>query len=144
MPAPKTRLLDTTTDRGKHVQRRLESEIVIWLATSGPAGRPHAVPVWFWWDGDTFLVYSLPGQKVHDIEANSKVALHLNATPEGGDVVRIDGTAERLRRHPTADNIPDYIGKYAALIKKYHWTPESFAKDYSVVLRIRPTRFRAG
>jgi PPOX class probable F420-dependent enzyme len=142
MPARKVRLLDTTTDRGKHVQRRLEKEIIIWLATSGVEGRPHVVPVWFRWDGDSFLIYSLPGQKVRDIEANPKVALHLNATPEGGDVVRIDGTAAKLRRHPPAHQVPDYIRKYAALIKNYHWTPESFAKDYSVVLRVRPTRFR--
>jgi PPOX class probable F420-dependent enzyme len=142
MPAPKARLLDTTTDRGKHVQRRLEKEIVIWLATSGVDGRPHVVPVWFRWDGDSFLIFSLPGQKVRDIEANPKVALHLNATPEGGDVVRIDGTAARLRRHPPAHKVPDYIRKYATLIKNYHWTPESFAKDYNVVLRVRPTRFR--
>jgi PPOX class probable F420-dependent enzyme len=144
MPARKARPLDTTTDRGKHVQRRLESEIIIWLATLGTEGTPHAVPVWFWWDGDSFLIYSLPGQKVRDIEANPNVALHLNTTPEGGGVVRIDATATRLRRHPPADNMPDYIRKYAPLISKYHWTPEGFAKDYNVVLRIRPTRYRAG
>ncbi|HEV2033320.1 MAG TPA: TIGR03667 family PPOX class F420-dependent oxidoreductase [Candidatus Dormibacteraeota bacterium] len=143
MPARKPALLDTSTTRGKHVQRRLQKEIIIWLATGGAEGRPHAVPVWFWWDGDSFLIYSLPGQKVRDIEANPKVALHFNATSEGGDVVRIDGTAARLRRHPPADKVPDYVRKYAALIKGYHWTPESFAKDYNVVLRIRPTRFRA-
>jgi PPOX class probable F420-dependent enzyme len=143
MPARTRALLDTSTTRGKHVQRRLEKEIIIWLATIGAEGQPHVVPVWFWWDGDSFLIYSLPGQKVRDIEANSKVALHLNATPDGGDVVRIDGNAARLRRHPPAHEVPDYIRKYAALIKDYHWTPESFAQDYKVVLRIRPTRFRA-
>lgn len=142
MPARKARLLDTTTARGKEVQRRLEREIVIWLATSGAEGRPHVVPVWFLWDGDSFLVYSLPGQKVRDIEANALVALHLNSNPEGGDVVRIDATAARLRRHPPAHKVPDYIRKYAVLIKSYGWTPESFAKDYNVVLRVRPTRFR--
>jgi PPOX class probable F420-dependent enzyme len=142
MPARKARLLDTSTARGKHVQRRLEKEIVIWLATSGADERPNVVPVWFRWDGETFLIFSLPGQKVRDIEANPKVALHLNATPEGGDIVRIDATASRLRRHPPANKVPDYIRKYAPLIKDYHWTPESFAKDYSVVLRVRPTRFR--
>jgi PPOX class probable F420-dependent enzyme len=142
MPTRKPALLDTSTARGKHVQRRLERETIIWLATAGAEGRPHVVPVWFWWDGDSFLIYSLPGQKVRDVEANSQVALHFNATSEGGDVVRIDGTAARLRRHPPAHKVPDYVRKYAALIKGYGWTPESFARDYNVVLRIRPTRFR--
>jgi PPOX class probable F420-dependent enzyme len=144
MAASKRSPLDTNTPAGKRVQRRLEKEIIIWLATSGAEGRPHAVPVWFWWDGKSFLIYSLPGQKVRDIEANPKVALHLNTTPEGGQVVRIEGTAARLGRYPLAHKVPDYIRKYAPLIKSYHWTSESFSNDYNVALRIRPTRFRAG
>lgn len=142
MPARKAPLIDTTTPRGKRVQRRLEREVVLWLATSGAEGRPHVVPVWFLWDGDSFLIYSLPGQKVRDIEANPLVALHLDSNAEGGDVVRVDGTAARLRRHPAAYKVPAYVRKYAALIKSYGWTAESFSKDYHVVLRVRPTHFR--
>ena len=70
MAARKRSLLDTSTPAGKKVEHRLNKEIVIWLATSGAEGRPHAVPVWFRWDGATFPVYSVPGQKVKDIEAN--------------------------------------------------------------------------
>jgi len=95
MAARKRSLLDTSTAKGKHVERRLNKEIVIWLATSGTEGRPRAVPVWFQWDGDSFLVYSVPGQKVNDIEANPKVQLHLNTGPEGEDVVR--GARQELR-----------------------------------------------
>jgi PPOX class probable F420-dependent enzyme len=136
--------LDTTTPIGKRVQRRLEKEVIIWLATSGAEGRPHAVPVWFWWDGKSFLIYSLPGQKVNDIEANPKVTLHLNTSPDGGDVVRFDGDAKRLRRQPLAHKVPTYVRKYSALIQEYSWTPESFAKLYHVALRIVPTRLRTG
>ena len=143
MASRKRSLLDTSTAGGKRVERRLNKEIVIWLATIGAEGRPHAVPVWFWWNGDSFLVYSVPGQKVKDIEANPKVQLHLNSGPEGEDVVRIDGDAKRLRRHPLAYKVPDYIRKYRALVKSYGWTPEGFSRQYHVVLRIRPTRFRA-
>jgi len=142
MAARKRSLLDTSTAKGKHVERRLNKEIVIWLATSGTGGRPRAVPVWFQWDGDSFLVYSVPGQKVNDIEANPKVQLHLNTGPEGEDVVRIDGDAKRLRRHPLAYKVPDYIRKYAALVKSYGWTPEGFSRQYHIALRIRPTKIR--
>jgi nitroimidazol reductase NimA-like FMN-containing flavoprotein (pyridoxamine 5'-phosphate oxidase superfamily) len=38
----------------RHVQSRLKKEHVIWLATVGRDDRPHAVPVWFWWDGESF------------------------------------------------------------------------------------------
>ena len=142
MAARKRQVLDTTTQAGKHAQRRLEKETIVWLASVGPDGSPHAVPVWFLWDGDSFLIYSVPGQKVRDIEANPKVALHLNTTPDGGDVVRIDGDARRLRRYPPAYKVPDYIRKYAALVKSYGWTPESFSRDYNVPLRVRATRVR--
>jgi PPOX class probable F420-dependent enzyme len=144
MAARKHQLLDTTTRTGKRVESRLQKEIIIWLATSGAEGRPHAVPVWFWWDGKSFLIYSLPGQKVNDIEANPKVTLHLNTSPDGGDVVRIDGDAKRLRRQPLAHKVPTYIRKYAALIKGYDWTPESFARQYHIALRVLPTRVRLG
>ena len=142
MASGKRSLLDTSTAEGKRVERRLNKEIVIWLATVGADGRPHAVPVWFWWNGDSFLVYSVPGQKVKDIEANPKVQLHLNSGPEGEDVVRIDGDAKRLRRHPLAYKVPDYIRKYRALVKSYSWTPESFSRQYHIAMRIRPTKFR--
>ncbi|MDQ6879856.1 MAG: TIGR03667 family PPOX class F420-dependent oxidoreductase [Candidatus Dormibacteraeota bacterium] len=142
MAASKRAVLDTATRSGKHVHRRLENELIIWLATSGAEGRPHVVPVWFWWDGKSFLIYSLPGQKVRDIEANPKVAMHFNATRDGGDVVRIDGEAARLRRHPPAHRVPDYIHKYARLIKSYDWEPEGFSRQYHIALRVRPTRFR--
>jgi PPOX class probable F420-dependent enzyme len=144
MAARKAPLLDTTTSQGKHVQRRLQKEIVIWLATVGADGRPHAVPVWFLWDGKTFLIYSLPGQKVRDIEGNPNVAMHLNATDDGDDVVRIDGEAKRLLRYSPAYKVPSYMRKYAARIKGYGWKPEGFSRDYKIALRVRPTRFRTG
>ena len=142
MASRKRPLLETTTASGKRAQRRLEKEIVIWLSTVGADGSPHAVLVWFWWDGASFLIYSVPGQKVKDIEANPKVALHLNTTPDGGDVLRVDGSAKRLRRQPPAYKVPGYIRKYVALIKSYGWKPEGFSRDYNVALRVTPTRFR--
>ena len=144
MAARKKPLLDTSTPEGKRVQKRLRNELIIWLATSGADGRPHAVPVWFWWDGKSFLIYSVPGQKVKDIEANPNVALHFNTTADGDDVVRIDGEAAQLRRHPLAYRVPTYIRKYARLVKSYDWTPEDFSRKYHIALRIKPTRVRLG
>jgi PPOX class probable F420-dependent enzyme len=144
MAARKKPLLDTSTALGKVVQKRLEKELIIWLATCGPDGQPHTVPVWFLWDGKSFLIYSVPGQKVNDIAANSKVQLHLNTTPDGDDVVRFDGEATRLKRYPLADKIPTYIRKYARLIKGYAWKPEGFARQYHIALRVKPTRLRTG
>jgi PPOX class probable F420-dependent enzyme len=144
MAARKKPLLDKTTALGRGVQRRLEKELIIWLATAGSDGRPHAVPVWFLWDGKSFLIYSLPGQKVNDIAANPKVQLHFNTTPDGDDVVRIDGDATRLKRYPLAYRVPKYVRKYARLIKGYDWKPEGFSRQYHIALRVRPTRLRTG
>ncbi|HEX9098764.1 MAG TPA: TIGR03667 family PPOX class F420-dependent oxidoreductase [Candidatus Dormibacteraeota bacterium] len=136
--------MDSTTPRGKHIVARLKKEVVVWLATTNPNGMPLVVPVWFWFDGDTFLIYSVPGQKVRNIERNPMVALHLNSNPEGGDVVRLAGKAQLLRRQPPAYKVPAYIRKYRSLIKAYGWTPESFSADYRVPIRVRVTRFYGG
>jgi PPOX class probable F420-dependent enzyme len=144
MAARKKPWFDKTSAQGKRVQKRLEKELIIWLATCGSDGRPHAVPVWFLWDGKTFLIYSLPGQKVNDIEVNSKVQLHLNTTPDGDEVVRIEGDASRLKRYPLAHRVPSYVRKYARLIKSYEWEPEGFARQYHIALRVQPTRLRTG
>ena len=133
MPAP-----------SKRVQSRLKKEIVIWLATANPDGRPLVVPVWFLFEDDTFLIYSVPGQKVRNIDRNPLVSLHLNSTPEGGDVVRVEGTARLPKGQPPAYKVPAYMRKYASFIKSYGMTPESFAADYRHAIRIRATKFHGG
>jgi PPOX class probable F420-dependent enzyme len=125
----------------KHVLTRLKRELVIWLATVGRDGRPHAVPVWFLWDGKSFLIYAVPGQKVRDIQANSKVALHLNTDPVGDDVVRIDGTAKIDPRQAPAYRVPNYVRKYREQIKGFDWTPKVFSNQYPFAIRVKPTRF---
>lgn len=113
---------------------------MIWLATSGRNGAPHAVPVWFWWDGTSFLVYSIPGQKVRDVKANPNVQLHLNTDPEGNDVVRIAGRARLSRDEAPAFRVPAYVRKYRTYIRDLGWTPKKFSDEYSVAIRILPAR----
>jgi PPOX class probable F420-dependent enzyme len=125
----------------KHVVTRLKRELVIWLATAGRDGRPHVVPVWFWWDGKSFLIYAIPGQKVRDIQSNPSVALHLNTDPVGEDVVRIDGTARIDTRQPPAYKVPAYVRKYREQIKGFDWTPKVFSDQYRFAIRVKPTRF---
>jgi PPOX class probable F420-dependent enzyme len=126
---------------GKHALSRLKKEIVVWLATTNPNGGPLVVPVWFWFDGKTFLIYSVAGQKVRNIERNPLVAQNLNSNAEGGAVVRVTGKAQLLKRQPPAHKVPAYIRKYRALIASYGWTPDSFSADYGIPIRVRPTKF---
>jgi PPOX class probable F420-dependent enzyme len=125
----------------KHVETRLKRELVIWLATVGRDGQPHVVPVWFWWDGKSFLIYAVPGQKVRDIQANPNVALHLNTDPVGGDVVRIDGTAMVDPRQAPAYRVPAYVRKYREQMRGLDWTPKVFSDKYHFALRVKPARF---
>jgi PPOX class probable F420-dependent enzyme len=105
-------------------------------------GAPQPVPVWFLQDGDSFLVYSRPDTpKLRNIAANPRVALHLNDNGRGGDVVIVPGRA-RPSDDPPAHRVPAYVAKYAELIAGNGWTPESFAADYSVPIRITATAVR--
>ena len=36
---------------------RLSADLIVWLTTVDASGQPQSTPVWFWWDGSTFLIY---------------------------------------------------------------------------------------
>jgi PPOX class probable F420-dependent enzyme len=135
--------IDTNTEFGARVERRLAEDTIIWLTTVRPNGTPEPSPVWFLWDGETALIYSRPNmQKLRNIAANPNVALSFNTTSDGGDVIVFSGTAVIDERAPSADQLPAYVAKYAEAIKDINMTPEYFAKGYSVAVRVTPTKVR--
>jgi hypothetical protein len=77
-------------ERRDHVERRLHGNLMAWLTTVRPDGRPDSVPVWFVLRADgTILVYSQPGKlKLRNISANPYVALGLDVTDIGRGIVR--------------------------------------------------------
>jgi PPOX class probable F420-dependent enzyme len=126
----------------RHTQSRLKKDLVVWLVTVGLDRRPQAVPVWFWWDGkSSFLIYSQPGRKVRDLQANPNVELHLNSDPVGDDVVRVSGTATVSKSQPAADKAA-YLRKYSASIKDIGMTPAEFFGQYPFPIRVRRLRFQ--
>jgi len=126
----------------KHVQSRLKKEIVIWLVTAGRDRRPQAVPVWFLWDGTSFLIYAQPGIKVQHVKANPFVEVHLNSDPIGDDVVRVSGYATIPKSQPPAHKEPAYMRKYRGQIEGLGMTAEDFGKQYPYPIRVRRLRFR--
>ncbi|MCA1848562.1 MAG: TIGR03667 family PPOX class F420-dependent oxidoreductase [Actinobacteria bacterium] len=137
-------MLDTTTEAGARADRRLREEIMIWLTMVRADGQPQSVPVWFLWDGETFLIYSQPGrQKLKNIGRNARVGLHLNANDRGGDVVRVEGAAEVVQDIPPANEGGEYLEKYRESIARIGFDPDGFARAYSVALRVTPDRWRA-
>jgi PPOX class probable F420-dependent enzyme len=134
--------LDPSTEFGARVARRLADELIGWLVTVNGRGAPQPSPIWFLWDDGSILLYSRPETaKLRNIEANPRVAMHLNDEGRGDDVVIISGRAA-VSDDPPAHELPEYLAKYGGLIERNGWTPESFAADYAVPVRIRPTGLR--
>jgi PPOX class probable F420-dependent enzyme len=133
---------DTSTEFGERAQRRFETDVVGWLTTVSPKGSPVPSPIWFLWDGETFLMYSQPhAPRIRNITANPRVSLNLDGDSVGGNIVIVSGTAA-VSDDPPAPAVPAYMAKYATMIEEEGWTPESFAADYSTPVRITPTRLR--
>ncbi len=123
------------------VQRRLEQDPVVWLATVRRDGQPQVVPVWFLWDGAHVLVYSLPhSQKVRNLATNRRVCLHLASDPWAEHFTRFDGWAEVVPDAPPADQVPAYLAKYREGIAELGMTPERFAQEYRTLIRVHLER----
>ena len=134
--------LDQSTEYGARVARRLADDLIGWLVTVNGRGAPQPSPIWFLWDDGSILLYSQPdAAKLRNVAANPRVAMHLNDEGRGDDVVIISGRAA-MSDDPPADELPAYVEKYGELIERNGWTPESFADDYAVPVRIRPTGLR--
>jgi len=129
-------------DRRARVETRLHTNLMAWLTTVNSAGRPDSVPVWFLrCDDDTFLVYSQPGKaKLRNIESNPHVALGLDVTDIGRDIIRIEGTAVHAPDHARADRVPEYAAKYAERIGAIFGTVERFADAFSEAIVITPSK----
>jgi hypothetical protein len=113
-------------DRRAHVEGRLRANLMAWLTTVRPDGRPDSVPVWFLLrDDETILVYSQPG----------KMKLR--------NIIRIDGTAEHVPGFPAADQVPEYAAKYTERIGAIFGTVSQFAGQFPEALIITPHRLHA-
>jgi len=129
--------IDITSELGERAEQRLRRERTIWLATVAPDGTPSVRPVWFVWDGDTFLVFSQPtSAKVRHIAANPSVCLHLDPDEWGENVVIVSGEARMAPDHPLADETPAYLEKYAWGFERLGVSASDYASDYSVPILI--------
>ena len=137
-------MLDVTTEWGQHAEQRLRTNIIGWLTTVGSDGRPYTVPVWFLWDGKTVLIFSQPEkQKIRNLRKNARVTLALDDTKQGEDVVIVEGTAVVLDNPDISATMPAYVEKYEAMMQDIDLTPQSMAADFSVGIRVTPTKFKS-
>lgn len=130
-------MIDQGTDFGVRVARHLREDPVVWLTTVTRAGAPLPRPVWFLWDGaETVSLFSMPGARVRNIEANPRVTLNFAGDGLGGDIVVLSGTATVSADDPAADAVPAYLARYAPRMERMGLTPAQFAARYSVPVRI--------
>jgi PPOX class probable F420-dependent enzyme len=135
--------IDTSTEFGARVVRRLQDEIIIWLTTVAADGTPAPRPVWFLWTGTEFLIYSQPRTaKLRHLGRDPRVALHFNSDDQGGNIVVFTGTARVDAAAPPADREAAYLAKYRTHIQQIGMTPESFARAYAVAIRVTPEALR--
>ena len=134
-------MLDLTKERHAHIDARLRSDLMAWLATVKADGTPHIVPVWFLWDGDSIYIYSKPDQKIRNLQQNRSVMVALDDTKGGDDPIWLAGEATLLPQEEALTTQPAYVTKYQFRLDEYRWTGESMAKEYNVPIRIKPTKF---
>jgi PPOX class probable F420-dependent enzyme len=136
-------MIDKTTEFGQRVTHRLGEERIIWLTTTGRDGMPQPRPVWFLWDGESFLIYSRPGRaKLRHIAARPQVSLNLDGDSLGGDIVVFTGQAGIDPDAPPADQVPAYAEKYRAGFQRLNMSPAEFGLTYSVAIRVWPQALR--
>ena len=64
----------------------------IWVSTTRPDGRPHAVPVWYVWDGRyRYFISARHLQKSKNLARQSWIVVHAG---DGDDVIILEGPVE--------------------------------------------------
>jgi PPOX class probable F420-dependent enzyme len=113
------------------VERRLQTEQNLWLATVRPDGAPHLVPIWFVWvAGKIYLCTGADSVKVRNLMQNPHVSIALE---DGAHPVVIEGQAQPI------GVVPKPV--IAAFQKKYDWNISNDS-EYNQVVEIEPKRMR--
>lgn len=135
--------VDTSTDFGARAMRHLQHDKIVWLTTVGPDLTPQPSPVWFFWDGETAVIYSQPtAPKIRNISERPRVSLCFNSTESGGDVVILAGDAWINEGASAASTNDGYLEKYREGLKSIEMSLDELARQYSTAVRVRPTSLR--
>ena len=140
-------MLDPTNPLDAKMRARLEQAEYAFLTTLRPDGRPHSVPICFWYETDSSLIFSLPDSvKVQNIRKNPNVCLAIESFGFADYFsLVIEGQAELVDEPSNWLHYPAYDAKYAPLSQRLFGSdhvPEDYAAQFSQAIRITPTRIR--
>ena len=114
------------------IERRLQTEQNLWLATVRPDDTPHLVPIWFVWAaGKIYLCTGADSVKVRNLTLNPQVAIALE---DGSQPIVIEGRAQLIELVDAA--------VVAEFQRKYDWDITT-DDTYTQVIEIDPKRIRA-
>ena len=118
-----------------NVDRRLRALREIWVATASPGGRPDAVPVWFWWDGEAvWFTTNARSRKARNIAAQPEVVLH---NGDGADTIVLKGMAERVTDEAALVRLDAaYAEKY---VDPHGGARATIFVEGDIFLRVRPS-----
>jgi PPOX class probable F420-dependent enzyme len=119
----------------RKVDLLLRSQRTIWISTTRPDGRPHAVPVWYWGDGQA-VYFATPrqSQKAKNLRRQPWVIVHAG---DGDDVLILEGTATEV-------SDPDDLARLNADYREKYVDPHSGAQaiipnEGDIVFRVPAT-----
>ena len=107
--------MDTFRRRGfipwNKIDNWLRAARSIWVSTTRPDGRPHAVPVWFIWDGSSvYFISARSLQKSGNLARQPWIVVHLG---DGDDVVILEGSVEIITEQAELERVDAaYQAKY--------------------------------
>jgi PPOX class probable F420-dependent enzyme len=136
-------VLDPTTQVGAWAQEHLADDIVGWLTTTAPDGTPQSSVIAFLWNDESVLLYSQPGAlKVRNIAAHLRVAFHLQCDPFGKHMLTLEGVAAPDQTAASGEVWEEYLDKNRDAFAEWGMDPAEAKREYSLPIRIRPTKIR--
>lgn len=124
-----------TADLTPDVVDRLRSDHYGWLTTVAKSGQPVPRLVWFYFDGTSLFVYTMPNAgKVAHIARHPRVSLNLDSDGQGGGIVVIGGEAVVDAEGADCRQDSPYWAKYGPAADQFGLTDSM--GDYSTRLRI--------
>jgi PPOX class probable F420-dependent enzyme len=125
--------LDPSLPDEARALERLSNDTIVWLTTVSPKGRPQPSAVWFWWDGESILVYSGDTARINNIASNPQVALNFNSDQQGDDIAILRGIAKE---------VGGYRNRYELMVPAIGMDWDGFCDHYHIPIRIMPTGYR--
>ncbi|MGZ6265800.1 MAG: pyridoxamine 5'-phosphate oxidase family protein [Candidatus Limnocylindrales bacterium] len=130
--------------KGAWAAEHLARDVVGWLTTITADGRVQSSPISFLWDGESILFYSKPATpKLRNIAAHPQVSFNLNSDEFADHSLVIEGTAGVDEAALPSDVHPAYAAKYHAPLTHWEMDEAQTAREFSIAVRITPTRIRA-